>query len=301
MVPMLYVLENNQQVGPLQEGQLVVMIQQGRVTPQTPCWGEGMAGWLAIGQAFPQLFPGAAAPAAPMAQAPATGGGTHFEVINAGEWRLPKITLRQDEVILEAGALHYMKGHLEIDSQLPSVGGFLKSALTKERAVKPRYRGTGEIFLEPTFADVNLMTLQGESWVLDKGAFLAADRGIEVGMFTNSAMSGLFGGEGFFQTQVTGHGKLFFLSPGPLQRIELDGTDTLTVDGSFAVARTASLEYEVGKATKGMFSSLTSGEGLVNRFRGRGTVLIAPVPNRYHTLLAQFGGLHAAISRISRG
>ncbi len=302
MIQALYVLEQGQQVGPLQEGQVRVMIQQGRVNAQTPCWAEGMAGWLPIGQVFPALFGSGAAPtpvAAPQA-APLQGGGTRFEVIESDLWRVPKITLNRDEVVLEAGALHYMKGQIEIDSQLPSVGGFIKSALTKERAVRPRYRGTGEIFLEPTFGEVNLLELRGETWILDKGAFLACDRTVEVGLFTNKAAAGLFGGEGFFQTQVTGHGKVFYLSPGPVQRVDLDGTQTLTVDGSFAVARTAGLTFEVAKATKGFFSSWTSGEGIVNTFRGQGTVMIVPVPNRMQTLLGQFGSLHEAILRISR-
>lgn len=295
MIPPLYILENNQQTGPFQEAEILGMIRQGRVNAQTLCWGEGMAAWAAIGETFPALF--ASAPAAP---APPAGGSTAFEVIQADLWRMPKITIRNEEVVLEAGALRYMKGNIEIDAQLPSVGGFLKSALTKESAVKPRYRGTGEIFLEPTFGEVNLMELNGESWVLDKGAFLACDRTVEVGMFTNKAMAGLFGGEGFFQTEVKGRGKLFYLSPGPVQKIVLDGTETLTVDGSFAVARTSSLQFEVAKATKGMFSSWTSGEGIVNKFRGQGVVMIAPVPNRFQTLIEQFGGIHSAISRISR-
>lgn len=294
MIPPLYILENNQQAGPFQEAEILGMIRQGRVNAQTLCWGEGMAAWAAIGETFPPLF--ASAPAAPP---PPAGGSTAFEVIQADLWRMPKITLRNEEVVLEAGALRYMKGNIEIDAQLPSVGGFLKSALTKESAVKPRYRGTGEIFLEPTFGEVNLMELNGEAWVLDKGAFLACDRTVEVGMFTNKAMAGLFGGEGFFQTEVKGRGKLFYLSPGPVQKIVLDGSETLTVDGSFAVARTASLQFEVAKATKGMFSSWTSGEGIVNKFRGQGVVMIAPVPNRFLTLAQEFGGLHAAISRIS--
>jgi len=294
MLPPLYILENNQQAGPYQEAQILGMIQQGRVNAQTMCWSEGMAAWAPVGQAFPALFVGVpAAPALP------TGGGTVFEVLQADLWKVPKITLRQEEVILEAGALHYMKGNIEIDSQLPSVGGFLKSALTKESAVKPRYRGTGEIFLEPTFGEVNLLELNGDAWVLDKGAFLASDRTVEVGLYTNKALSGLFGGEGFFQTEVKGRGKVFYMSPGPVQQIVMDGSETLTVDGSFAVARTASLQFEVAKATKGMFSSWTSGEGIVNKFRGQGIVMIAPVPNRLLTLIQQFGGLHAAISRIS--
>ncbi len=294
MLPPLYILENNQQAGPFQEAQILGMIQQGRINAQTMCWSEGMAAWAPVGQSFPPLFAGT--PATPPLP---TGGGTVFEVLQNDLWKVPKITLRQEEVILEAGALHYMKGNIEIDSQLPSVGGFLKSALTKESAVKPRYRGTGEIFLEPTFGEVNLLEPSGEIWVLDKGAFLACDRTVEVGMHTNKAMAGLFGGEGFFQTEVKGPGKVFYLSPGPVQKIVMDGTETLTVDGSFAVARTASLQFEVTKATKGMFSSWTSGEGIVNKFRGQGIVMIAPVPNRLLTLIQQFGGLHSAIARIS--
>jgi uncharacterized protein (AIM24 family) len=90
-----------------------------------------------------------------------------------------------------------------------------------------------------------------------------------------------------------------YWSPGPIQRVDLQG-QTLTVDGSFAVARSGSVEFRVEKATKGLFRSMMSGEGLVNVFSGYGSVMIAPVPNRYMTILRQFGGLHAAIRAISK-
>lgn len=79
-----------------------------------------------------------------------------------------------------------------------------------------------------------------------------------------------------------------------MQRVELQG-QTLTVDGSFAVARTGSLDFRVEKATKGLFRSMMSGQGLVNVFSGYGAVMLAPKPNRYRTLLHEFAGLHAAI------
>jgi uncharacterized protein (AIM24 family) len=59
------------------------------------------------------------------------------------------------------------------------------------------------------------------------------------------------------------------------------------VDGSFAVARQAHLDYSVQKAAKGILSSMASGEGLVNVIRGTGRVLLAPVPNIYNNLLTQ--------------
>jgi len=184
--------------------------------------------------------------------------------------------------------------------QGPSLGGVAKSLLTKEKVIRPVYRGYGEIYLEPTFGEIELLELNGNDvWILDKGAYLASDATVQLGVYTNPMFTSIFGGEGMFQTQVSGVGKVFYWAPGPIQRVDLRG-QTLTVDGSFAVARTGSLDYRVEKATKGLFRSMMSGEGLVNVFRGHGTVMLAPVPNRYMTLLGQFHSLHRAIQAIKK-
>lgn len=239
--------------------------------------------------------------AAPGTFAPAAGmGGTAFEILQRDPYRMAKIRLQNSAVTIEAGQLHYMNGQIQMTAEGPSLGGLAKSFLTKEKAVRPVYSGTGEIYLEPTFGELNIMELRpGEAWVLDKGAYVASDQGIAIDMQTNPAFRGMFGGEGWFQTQVSGQGKVIYWSPGVVERIEIQG-QTLTVDGSFAVARTASLEYRVEKATKGLFKSWMSGEGLVSTFRGYGAVMLAPVPNLYNSIMNQFGGLHAAIRSISR-
>jgi uncharacterized protein (TIGR00266 family) len=290
----IYVVENDQRVGPLTEAHLGEMFRSGRLRRETLCWYEGLDQWRPVGDAFPQLFVSAPPPMAIPAAGPSV---TNFEVIKGEVYSMPRIVLSNAEVVVESGALHYMLGSIQMEAELPSVGGFLKSALTKEKAVKPRYRGTGELFLEPTFGECNIMELKGEEWILDKGAFLACSQGVEVGMFTNKAWTGIFGGEGFFQTKVSGSGKVMFMSQGPLQTIPING-ETLVVDGSFAVARTAGLDYKLERSSRRLFGSFISGEGMVNTFRGRGTVLIAPVPNRFLTMIREFGGLHAAISRI---
>ncbi|PIE03584.1 MAG: hypothetical protein CSA81_01570 [Acidobacteria bacterium] len=302
----IFVNVDGQQFGPLTDRDLQIWIQETRVLSQTLCWQEGMAQWLPLGQVFPHYFQAApmpAAPPVPLAPDPAAnyqaGGAVEMEIVDSGLFKMPKITLNNSQVVIEAGAMHYMRGPITIDAKLPSMGKFLKAKFTKEKAVRPVYTGTGEVYLEPTFAEYDILNLNQESWVLDRGAFLACETCVEVGMFTNKAVSGLFGGEGLFQTQVSGSGKVLFLSPGPLERIELVN-DQLVVDGSFAVARTASLDYSVEKATKGLFSSWTSGEGFVNTFRGSGTVLLAPVPNRYVTLMREFGGIRSMLSSISR-
>jgi uncharacterized protein (AIM24 family) len=322
MPSQVFLVENGQQSGPFTEEQIQQMMGQGRLHPGVYCWYEGLAGWQPINSALPGCYPQPAAPpvaqtapqppaqyaAQPAAQpavqpaaqyASAYGGTTEFEVITSEYHRMPKITLNNAEVVLEAGLLHYMLGNITIESELPSVGGFLKSALTKEKAVRPRYKGTGTVYLEPTFGECNLIELNGEEWILDKGAFMACESTVQIGMFTNKAWTGLFGGEGFFQTTVSGRGKVLYFSQGPVETIHLNGAP-LVVDGSFAVARTASVQYKLERATKKFFGSWTSGEGMVNTFSGTGTVLIAPYRNRFLTLMYEFGGLHAAIRRVSK-
>lgn len=294
MPNVIYILENNQKIGPLTELQIGEMVQSGRVRRETLCWFEGLDNWQPTGQVLPHIL---APMPAPAPFAPPMAAATSFEVIKGSVYHMPKITLSNAEVVIEAGAMHYMLGSIQMEAELPSVGGFIKSALTKERTVRPRFRGTGEIFLEPTFAECNIMELKGEEWILDKGAFLACDQSVTVDMFTNKAWTGMFGGEGFFQTKMSGYGKVMFVSQGPLQTMQLRG-ETLVVDGSFAVARTSNIEYRLERSNRKLFGSWISGEGMVSTFRGSGTVLIAPVPNQFLTMIREFGGLHTAISRI---
>jgi uncharacterized protein (AIM24 family) len=225
-------------------------------------------------------------------------GKVSFEIVSKELLRLVKITLENSAFRYESGGMYYMKGQLAIEAHLPSAGGFLKSMVTKEAAVKPVIKGTGVVFLEPSFGEFTILELKGEEWILDKGCYYASDMGIEVGVWTNKAISGFFSGEGFFQTKVSGFGKVVIVSNGPLEEVILDGTSNLVVDGSFAVARTSGINLSVSRASKGLFSSLTSGEGLVNTFSGVGKVMIAPVAYRYVTLMNYLGAIHASIKSI---
>jgi len=297
----IFIAQNEQQEGPYSQDQLREFLTSGKVTGATLCWYAGLSEWGEIQNVFPEMQPAGVPPA--LTNTPASsqspGGRVAMEILKTEFYTMPKISIENAEVVIEAGAMHYMQGTIEIDSKMPSVGGMLKSKLSGEKMVRPRYRGTGQVYLEPTFGEVTVLNLEGDSWVLDRGAFLACEPTVTIGAVVNKALTGLFGGEGLVQTGVSGHGKVMVLSPGPLERIELIN-DTLIVDGSFAVARTDGLQYKLEKATKGLFSSFTSGEGWVNTFRGTGSILIAPVPNRFITLQMEFGGLRSMIRSISK-
>lgn len=245
----------------------------------------------------PQAAPPPPVYQAPPQQARAVPSLLNFSVEEKQMLKMVKVEMQNATFRCESGAMYYMQGNLQIESKMPSAGGLLKSMVTKETAFKPTISGTGTVYLEPSFGEFTVMELHNETWILDKGAYYASEMGIEVGLWTNKAISGFFSGEGFFQTQVSGTGKVIVVSNGPLEEINLVN-DRLVVDGSFAVARTAGIEFTVNKATKGLFSSWTSGEGLVNTFTGTGKVLIAPAANRHVTMMNYLGSIYRRVIAI---
>lgn len=208
----------------------------------------------------------------------------NFEIVTTQGLKMVKVTLSNETIRAESGALHYMQGNIELKTPLPSAGGILKSMVTSENVIRPTYTGTGTVFLgPPIFGEYLILELTGDAWVLDRGAYVSSDAGVEVCAYRNKAMSALMSGEGWFQTKVEGKGKVVLQAQGPTQAIDLNN-DKLVIDGTFAVARQASLDFSVQRATKNLFGSAASGEGLVNVIQGTGRVYIAPVPNAYVAL-----------------
>ena len=206
-----------------------------------------------------------------------------YEIVDTEELRMVKVTLDGDTVRAESGALHYMIGNIEMVTKKPSVGGFLKSMVSGESVFRPTYTGNGEVFFgPPTFGEYHIIELDGNSMVLDSGAYVCSDLGIEVGIMRNKGIT-MFSGEGIWQTTVSGTGTLVYYSEGPIQEIDLVNS-TLTVDGNFAVARDAGLNYEVKMLGKGMISKFAGGEGFVNVISGTGKVYLSPVPSRFNNL-----------------
>jgi uncharacterized protein (AIM24 family) len=228
---------------------------------------------------------------------PAQYGAIKFDLVEKETLKFLKAEFENSAIRYESGGMYYMQGNLDLEANLPSAGSFLKSMVTRESVVKPVIRGSGTVWFEPTFGNFTVMELKGDEWILDKGAYYASEMGIEIGSFTNKSISGLFSGEGFFQTKVSGTGKVVILSNGPLETIELkDGK--LVVDGSFAVARQSSVQLTVSKANKGIFGSMISGEGIVSTFTGTGKVLIAPAANKYITLINYLSSIHHRVMQI---
>jgi uncharacterized protein (AIM24 family) len=129
------------------------------------------------------------------------------------------------------------------------------------------------------------VTLDNGSIIVDKGIFYCSESTLEVGVASQKNITaGLFGGEGWFQTKISGTGTCILESPVPMGEIlkyNLDN-ERLQVDGNFAILRSDTVKFSVERSGRGIAGKLTSGEGLLQTFEGTGAVWLAPTQSVYH-------------------
>lgn len=205
-----------------------------------------------------------------------------------------EMNLRKRQVLIElngtpwtvqAGAMQWMAGNVQMGSGIKGVGDFLGKALsskvTKETTSKPEYTGNGLLMLEPTYKHILLLNV-GEwgSVVLEDGLFLACEGSLQQKVVARSNISSAaLGGEGLFNLSLTGNGIAVLESPVPMEELiefELDN-DEVKIDGNMAIAWSNSLQFTVERSSKSLLGSAVSGEGLVNVFRGTGKILMSPL------------------------
>ena len=209
--------------------------------------------------------------------------------------RLVKLTLQNETVRTESGAMYYMRGPITMESKAPSLGGFLKAVTSGESIFRPTYTGTGELYLEPSFGGFHVLELHGEEWILEQGIYWASEPGVQVDVHREKALTALKSGEGFIdiQTKVKGTGKVVLSTPGPVQELHLNN-EKLVVDGRYVLGRPATMTYRAERATKSLFGSMTSGEGLVRTYEGTGMLLFAPHQYWRQRLFQQLQAISAA-------
>lgn len=202
--------------------------------------------------------------------------------------------VRQSNITTQAGAMQWSVGNVQATTGIKGAGDLLGKAIrgkmTGESAIKPEYTGDGILVLEPTYKHIILLDVA--EWngglVLDDGLFLACESTLRHGVVMRSNLSSaVAGGEGLFNLSLNGQGIVALESSCPYEeliQVQLEN-DVLKVDGNFAIAWSASLNFTVERSGKTLLGSAASGEGLVNVYRGTGRVLLAPVDKRMPSLV----------------
>ncbi|KAM0458974.1 hypothetical protein ACHAO4_002363 [Trichoderma viride] len=159
-----------------------------------------------------------------------------------------------------------LKGHIKFSVKKIIAGGELASST---------FTGPGELILAPSsLGDITSIRLSGnETWSVGKDAYLAYTQGIVKDYKRQGLGKAIFSGEGLFVYKITGTGLLWVSSFGAIIRKDLAQGEKYIVDNGHLVAWNTSYVLE-RVASGGIVSGLSSGEGLVCKFTGPGTVFM---------------------------
>lgn len=210
----------------------------------------------------------------------------NYKLTQSTAFPLAEITLSQgEEIQIERGSMVYHSGDVSLEGKMNSgeggLGGFVKalgrSMVSGESFFVTRARGMSDnakIALAPGAPGaIKELQLGVQQWRIRDQAFLACDGSVSYEMKRQSFGKALFGGTGgFFIMESRGTGSMLVNSYGDIQELHMDGTKPLVVDNTHVVAWSTTLDYDI-KIASGTFG-FTTGEGLVNEFRGVGSVLI---------------------------
>ena len=215
-----------------------------------------------------------------------------FKVHELEGSRYVEIHLNHEMVRVEAGALCYLTGDVSIHSRLTtSVGALIKSVLADQAIYRPTYSGTGVITLESSFGGFHVLDLQGESWILERGAYWASDGSVDIGYHRERMMTSLWAGEGpvYLQARVRGHGKVVVRTCGPVEEVNLADCKQVAAEGKFVIGRTGDVSFKVVRPTKNLIGRFTSGEKFVRLYSGSGRLLLNPTPYWRYRMFAERG------------
>lgn len=220
----------------------------------------------------------------------------NYEILYKGAFAMLKVKLNPGEnVKAEMGAMVSMSPSIDlkgtVDGGIMRGLGRMLSGETFFFQEMTAVRGLGEVMLAPpSLGDIEAIELDGSYKLLvQKDGFLAGTSGIEVNTKMQNLGKGLLSGEGFFIVEISGKGTVFLSSYGAIHAINLSAGEEVVIDNGHLVAWPGYMNYSIEKASKGWLSSLTSGEGLVCRFRGEGVVLVQTrSPASFGTWLKKF-------------
>lgn len=127
------------------------------------------------------------------------------------------------------------------------------------------------VLTQSLVGDMERIELRGDTICFQPGAYVAHVGNIQTGVQW-AGFSSWLAGEGLFKLKLSGNGTIFFGAYGGISKRKI-GPEGLVVDSGHLVAYQPSVQMKIGMAS-GLIGSVTSGEGLVNRLSGQGTIYL---------------------------
>jgi len=203
-----------------------------------------------------------------------------FEIEHTEGMRWVRVNLDDDDVRTERGALNHMKGDVQMDVPWPTVKAWWVSLFSDESLLRPRYHGTGSVYLDSSLGGYHVMRITpGERWILDTKCFWASDGEVKLSVHREKAWTSFWADQGllWYKTALKGEGQVVLAVDGPVEEVELID-DRLVADGPFVIGRTAGISLSVRRPARSWMSYWMSGQKLAYVYEGTGKLLLCTTP-----------------------
>jgi uncharacterized protein (TIGR00266 family) len=203
----------------------------------------------------------------------------NIEILHRPGSSAARVTMESNETLTsEGGAMLSMSGDMGIatTTMKKGKGGIMKAMkrmLSGESFFLNHFTAGlngGEVLLATTLpGDMMTYELDSESLIVQGGSFVACEEDVDIDMSWQGFKSFL-ADDSMFWLNLKGTGKTIINSFGAIYPVEVDGE--YIVDTGHIVAFNETLNFELTKAGGSWLTAIMGGEGLVCRFKGKGTV-----------------------------
>lgn len=198
-----------------------------------------------------------------------------YNVQSNGSCNQLVIELINDTIYVDSNMVAYVSGNINLDSKNEATNS-LKSFWINKDCYKPKFQGTGKIFLHATLGSFYKFALkEGEEMIINPYAFVACRESITVTPKINFSLRRFLTGIPMVDLSVKGNGNVMSLMSGPVQEIQLKNEKFLAIGVEIAAySPLLNVTRElVGK-------NWLSGPKMARIFRGTGSIFFTPIPNK---------------------
>ena len=188
-------------------------------------------------------------------------------------------------MITERGSMSWMSPNIRMETTTNGgIGKALGRMFAGEAMFQNKYTavgGDGMIAFASSFpGSIRALNITpGNGMIVQKSAFLASEKGVELSIhFQKKFGAGFFGGEGFIMQKLFGNGIAFIEIDGSAVEYELKPGQQIIVDTRYLAAMTESCHMDI-QSVPGVKNMLFGGEGIFNTIiTGPGKVILQTMP-----------------------
>ncbi len=187
------------------------------------------------------------------------------------------IEVINDSVFVEASLVAYVLGDLAFDGSIHGVENMANAYFLGREFYKPRYIGSGKIYMKATLGTYHKFSLKEENGlIISPSVFIACRDSIKISPVVKWSFSNFLSGAPLAFTRASGNGNILIHVPGPVVELKMD-KEKFIAFGSDVAAYSEEIERSRERAGRGI---LRATRKMVDVYRGTGNLYFTPNPNK---------------------